>query len=312
MRVVFLGTPDFAVNTLKALINSNHEIVAVVTQPDKPVGRSGKPVFSPVKEVAVQAGLKVLQYNKIRLEGVEDLKALRADIMVTCAFGQILSQEIIDIAPNGIINVHASLLPKYRGAAPIQWSIINGDEQTGVTIMQTEAGIDTGDIISVEKVTISPTETAGELFDRLSYIGANLLVKTLDQIQAGTATFTPQDHSNASHVKMLKKEDGIINFENSSKTIFNFIRGMNPWPCAYTFLGGKTLKVYKGEVVNFDLSEKVLPGTIVNADSKNGLIVSTSDGFIRLCEVQAEGGKRMSDNAYLLGHKLTVGERFNG
>ncbi|MBQ3572891.1 MAG: methionyl-tRNA formyltransferase [Clostridia bacterium] len=312
MRVVFLGTPDFAVNTLKALISSKHEIVAVVTQPDKPVGRSGKPVFSPVKEVAVQAGLKVLQYNKIRLEGVADLKALNADIMVTCAFGQILSQEIIDIAPKGIINVHASLLPKYRGAAPIQWSIINGDEETGVTIMQTEAGIDTGDIIAVEKTPIMPTETAGELFDRLSYIGADLLVKTIDKIEEGTATYTPQDHNSASHVKMLKKEDGIIDFNKSSKTIYNFIRGMNPWPCAFTFLGRKALKVYKAEVVNLDFVETVLPGTIVKADSKSGLIVSTADGFIRLSDIQVEGGKRMPDSAYLLGHTLTIGEKLNG
>ena len=214
LKVVFLGTPDFSVNTLKAILNSRHEVLAVVTQPDRPVGRSGKPVFSPVKQVAVEKGIKVLQYNKIRLEGVEDLKALNPDIMVTCAFGQILSQEIIDIAPKGIINVHASILPKYRGAAPIQWSIINGDSETGVTIMQTEAGIDTGDIICVEKTPISDKETAGELFDRLADLGANLLVKALDMIEDGNATYTKQNHDLATHVKMLKKEDGIIDFSH--------------------------------------------------------------------------------------------------
>ena len=310
MKVVFLGTPDFSVNTLKAILASHHEVVAVVTQPDKPVGRSGKPVFSPVKQVAVENDIKVLQYNKIRLEGVEDLRALNADIMVTCAFGQILSQEIIDIAPKGIINVHASLLPKYRGAAPIQWSIINGDNETGVTIMQTEAGIDTGDIILVEKTPISVNETAGELFDRLSIIGANLLVKALDMIEAGIATYTKQNHDFATHVKMLKKEDGIIDFTKSSREIFNFIRGMNPWPCAFALLNSKTLKVYSAEVI--EINSGLPCGTVVSADAKSGLIVATSNGCIRLKEIQAEGGKRMLDNAYLLGHKIEIGTKLNG
>ena len=189
MKVIFLGTPDFSVPTLKAIIKSHHQLLAVVTQPDKPSGRGERLSYSPVKQVALENNLKVLQYDKIRLQGVDDLKRLAPDIMVTCAFGQILSQEIIDIAPHGIINVHASLLPKYRGAAPIQWSILNGDKETGVTIMQTEAGIDTGDIIAVEKTIISPEETAGELFDRLSFIGAELLVRTLDDIEQGTAIF---------------------------------------------------------------------------------------------------------------------------
>lgn len=311
MKVIFLGTPDFSVNTLKAIINSKHEILAVVTQPDKPVGRSSKLVFSPVKQVAVEHGLKVLQYNKIRVEGVKDLKALNPDIMVTCAFGQILSQEIIDIAPKGIINVHASLLPKYRGAAPIQWSIINGDEETGVTIMKTEAGIDTGAIISVIKTPISKTETAGELFDRLSVLGADLLVKTLDEIESGTATFTEQNHAIATHVKMLKKEDGIINFENSSEMIYNFIRGMNPWPCAFTFLDGKPIKVFSSEVMDDYPSNIKDVGMVVCANSKIGLIVATQTGCIRLTEIQAEGGKRMSDSAYLLGHNIEVGKKFN-
>ena len=181
MKLVFLGTPDFAVPSLERIIASKHEILAVVTQPDKPVGRNNVLTPPPVKVCALKHGLKVLQYNKIRVEGVEDLKNLAPDIMVTCAFGQILSQEIIDIAPRGIINVHASLLPKYRGAAPIQYSVINGDTETGVTIMQTEAGIDTGDILSVEKTPIDPDETAGELFERLSELGAKLIVETLDK-----------------------------------------------------------------------------------------------------------------------------------
>ena len=311
MKVVFLGTPDFAVNTLKSIIASRHEVLAVVTQPDKPVGRSSKLVFSPVKEVAVEHGIKVLQYNKIRYEGVEDLRKLNPDIMVTCAFGQILSQEIIDIAPKGIINVHASLLPKYRGAAPIQWAIINGDVKTGVTIMKTEAGIDTGDIIAIEETIIEKEETAGELFDRLSIIGARLLVDTLNKIEEGTATYTKQDHSIATHVKMLKKEDGIIDFKNSSEVIKNFVRGMNPWPCAQANFKGKAVKIFKVDIYS---NEKIdaIPGTVFISDCKIGLVVASLNGSIRLTEIQFEGGKKMSDKAYLLGHTINVGEVFNG
>lgn len=311
MKVVFLGTPDFAVNTLKSIIASRHEVLAVVTQPDKPVGRSSKLVFSPVKEVAVEHGIKVLQYNKIRYEGVEDLRKLNPDIMVTCAFGQILSQEIIDIAPKGIINVHASLLPKYRGAAPIQWAIINGDVKTGVTIMKTEAGIDTGDIIAIEETIIEKEETAGELFDRLSIIGARLLVDTLNKIEEGTATYIKQDHSIATHVKMLKKEDGIIDFKNSSEVIKNFVRGMNPWPCAQANFKGKAVKIFKVDIYSNEKTDAI-PGTVIISDCKIGLVVATLNGSIRLTEIQFEGGKRMSDKAYLLGHTINVGEVFNG
>ena len=309
MKVIFLGTPDFSVPTLKAIINSRHQLLAVVTQPDKPSGRGEKMTCSPVKQVALENNIKVLQYDKIRLQGVDDLKNLAPDIMVTCAFGQILSQEIIDIAPHGIINVHASLLPKYRGAAPIQWSILNGDKETGVTIMQTEAGIDTGDIISVEKTLIAPEETAGELFDRLSYIGAELLVKTLDAIEQGTATFTPQDHSSATHVKMLKKLDGMLDFGNKCETLVNFVRGMNPWPCAFTFLNGKMLKVYKAEKVgNIDIS-KFTDGQVMFADSKNGLIVKCKDGALRLCIIQLEGKKRMNDTDFVIGQRINYAEK---
>lgn len=309
MKVIFLGTPDFSVPTLKAIIKSHHQLLAVVTQPDKPSGRGERLSYSPVKQVALENNLKVLQYDKIRLQGVDDLKRLAPDIMVTCAFGQILSQEIIDIAPHGIINVHASLLPKYRGAAPIQWSILNGDKETGVTIMQTEAGIDTGDIISVEKTLIAPEETAGELFDRLSYIGAELLVKTLDDIEQGTATFTPQDHSSATHVKMLKKSDGMLDFENNCETLVNFVRGMNPWPCAYTFLHDKMLKVYKAEKVEDVDDSQYADGQIMFADSKNGLVVKCKDGALRLCVIQIEGKKRMNDTDFVIGQRINLAEK---
>lgn len=308
MKIIFLGTPDFSVPSLQALIDSHHEVLAVVTQPDKPVGRSGKLCFSPVKELALKHNIPVLQYKKIRLEGVQDLKDLAPDIMVTCAFGQILSKEIIDIAPHGIINVHASLLPLYRGAAPIQWSVINGDKQTGITIMQTEEGIDTGDIIKVEKTDIGNEETSEELFERLSVLGATTLIKALDDIESGKAVFVKQNDELATHVKMLKKEDGLLNFNQNSETLRNFIRGMNSWPSAYTFLNGKMFKVFKGSLYNGDFNAPC--GTVVLADNKNGLVVKTKDGALRLDVIQAEGGKKMTDTEYLIGHKIPVGTVF--
>ena len=310
MKVVYLGTPDFAVLPLKKLLTAGHEIVAVVTQPDKPKGRHGTPVFSPVKQIAVENSLNVLQYDKIRVEGVQDLKDLNADIFVTCAFGQILSQEIIDIPKYGILNIHASLLPKYRGAAPIQWAIINGDEYTGVTIMKTEAGIDTGDTLISKAVKIGDKETAGELFDRLSVVGAELIVDALDLIDSGKAVFVQQDDTASTHVKMLKKEDGNIDWSASSKSIDCLVRGMNPWPSAYTYYGGKIIKIWSIEICQTERSD--VCGQILTSDRKNGIIVSTGDGAVKIKELQLEGSKRMSADAFLLGRNFTVGEVFNG
>ena len=299
MNIIFLGTPDFAVPALKAIIASRHKVLAAVTQPDKPVGRKQEITPSPVKIAAENNGIKVLQYNKIRLEGVNDLKALNADIMVTCAYGQILSQEIIDICPKGIINIHASLLPKYRGAAPIQYAVLNGDKETGVTVMQTEAGIDTGDILAVSKTAIGENETAGELFDRLSEIGAELIVKTLDKIENGEIIPIKQDSSKASNVKMIKKENAEIDFTKTDKTVFDFVRGMNPWPVAYTFLNGKLLKIYKVE--KSDKNGEA--GTVINSDI-GGITVACGNGSVIIKELQLEGGKRMSAHEFLLGRKI--------
>ncbi len=303
MKIVFLGTPDFAVPSLKKIFNSKHEILAVVTQPDKPKGRSAVLTYSPVKETALSLGLKVLQYEKISLQGVEELKSLNADIMVTCAFGQILSKAIIDIAPKGIINVHGSLLPKYRGASPIQWSVLNGDKETGITIMQTEVGVDTGDILAVEKTPIGEDETAGELFDRLSEIGADLIVKTLDKIESGDITPIKQDNEKATVVKMLKKQDGAIDWSLSAQEIKNKVRGMNPWPCAFTTLNGKTLKIFSCEISC--LNGKI--GEVVKAD-KDGLTVACGQGSVNLKEIQLEGAKRMSYKDFLLGRRISVGD----
>lgn len=304
MKVVFLGTPDFAVKALEAINNSKHQILAVVTQPDRPFGR--KAVITPcaVKQKAIELGLKTLSYEKIRLEGVEDLKALNPDIMVTCAFGQILSSEILNIAKHGVINIHASLLPKYRGSAPIQYSVINGDKKTGVTIMQTDVGVDTGDILMQKEIDILPDETAGELFERLSLLGAEIIIKALDDIESGNITFTPQNETLATHVKMLSKKDGEIDFSKPAIEIKNLVRGLNPWPIAYTYFGDKTLKVYKAEVSPL----KGNVGEVLSLD--NGITIGAGENSITLLEVQLEGSKKMPAKDFLLGHKISVGYKF--
>ena len=307
MKVVFLGTPDFAVNTLKEIISSRHEILAVVTQPDKPVGRSSKLVFSPVKQVAVENSLPVLQFNKIRLEGVDALKDLQPDIMVTCAFGQILSQEILDIPTLGTINIHASLLPKLRGSSPIQWSIINGDKTTGVTIMMTELGIDTGDIVLKKELSIGDDETAGELFDRLSVLGADAIIEALELFNNGNATKTPQNHSEATFTKMLKKDSGKIDFNKSAQEVHNLVRGLNPWPIAFANINGEVIKIYKTKVLDgLDTA-----GKIIKCDEKNGLIIACKDGFIEVLELQRAGGKRLNSKDFLRGYKITEGTIIN-
>lgn len=304
MKLIFLGTPDFAVPVLRAINNSKHEILAVVTQPDRPVGR--KAIITPcaVKSEALNLGLKVLSYEKIRLEGVEDLRALNPDIMVTCAFGQILSQEILDIAKHGVINVHASLLPKYRGSAPIQYSVINGDSETGVTIMQTGLEVDSGDILLQSSLNIGEDETAGELFDRLSILGADLIVCALDKIERGEITPIKQDHSKATHVKMLRKEDGVIDFSKPAIEIKNLIRGLNPWPIAFTRYEDKTLKIFKAKVVD----GSGVAGEVLSSDKT--IIIATGDKALEIEELQLEGSKRMSAKEFLLGRKIPVGYRF--
>lgn len=307
MKLVFLGTPDFAVKALENIIKSKHEVLAVVTQPDKPVGR--KAIITPcaTKVCALNNGLKTLSYNKISKEGVEDLKSLNPDIMVTCAYGQILSSEILNIPKYGIINIHASLLPKYRGASPIQWAIINGDKTTGVTIMQTAEGVDTGDILDVIETEIYPNETAGELFDRLSLLGAELIVKVLDDIENGKITKTVQDESKATKVGMIKKEDGAIDFSKSATQIVNLIRGLNPWPVAFTTLDGKILKIFKAEVV--DKSGNY--GEVLSSSIDSGLVIATGDKAIKVLELQLEGNKRLPIRDFLIGKKIQVGYKFN-
>lgn len=305
MKVIFMGTPDFAVGTLEEIIKAGHEVALVVTQPDKPRGRSGALQFPPVKECAVAHGIEVFQPKKIREEeNVEYLRKYHADIIVVAAFGQLLPKSILDMPKYGCINVHASLLPKYRGAAPIQWSVINGDAVTGVTIMQMDVGMDTGDMIATREVVIDEEETGGGLFDKLAEVGAKLCVDTLIEIESGTATRTPQNHEEATHVSMISKELGNVDWNKSAVEIERLIRGLNPWPSAFTQLDDKTFKLWKAKVVDENTDKK--PGTIVRV-GKDCLAVQTGEGLLSLLEVQLEGKKRMEVDAFLRGYQVEEG-----
>ncbi|MBE5750464.1 MAG: methionyl-tRNA formyltransferase [Clostridiales bacterium] len=304
MKIVYLGTPDFAVKPLKKLVDSGYEIIAVVTNRDKPVGRKRVLTPPPVKAYAVENGIAVYQYDKIRVEGVEDLKKLNPDLMITCAFGQILSQEIIDIPRLGVINIHASILPKYRGASPIHYAILNGEKTTGITIMKTDVGIDTGDIILQKETEIGDTETCGELFDRLSDLGAECIISALPLIESGKATFIKQDNNKATFTKIIKKEDAKIDFNRSAIDEYNKIRAFNPAPIAYTTLNGEPFKIYSAEIV--DVSG--VPGTVIKADKE--LVIACGSGAISLKKVQKAGGNAMNISDFLRGNKFNVGEDF--
>ncbi|MBR6737660.1 MAG: methionyl-tRNA formyltransferase [Clostridia bacterium] len=301
MKVIYFGTPDFAVKPLERIIESNHQVVAVVTQPDKPVGRKAIVTPCQVKAFALEKGLNVLSYDKVSVQGVNDLKNLNADIMVTCAYGQILSQEVLNITKHGVINVHASLLPKYRGSSPIQWSIINGDKVTGVTVMQTALGVDTGDILLQKQLEIGKTETAGELFERLSVLGAELIVEALNQIERGEITPVKQNDALATHVSMLKKENGRLDFSKSSESLYNLIRGLNPWPVAFTTYEGKTLKVYSASID----SRTGNAGEVISSNGE--LVVACLVGSLVFNDIQLEGSKKMTAKEFLLGRKIPVG-----
>ncbi len=305
MRVIFLGTPEFSVKVIDAINNSNHTIVGVVTQPDKANARGKKVVFSKVKEYALNHNLPLYQFNKISIEGEEILRELNADIMVTSAYGQILRQNILDLTPKGIINVHASLLPKYRGSSPVQWSLINGEEEIGVTIMQTELGIDTGDIILAKSVKLNGDENCAEALELLSGIGAEIVVDALDMIENNTATYVKQDAELSSHCKMIAKSDALLDFSKSAKEVHNFIRGMNPSPCAFTNCANGVLKVHRSEVCETEFSGGI--GEVVVSDPKIGLIVCCGEGAINLKVVQGENAKAMDIRSYLLGKKIEKG-----
>lgn len=304
MRIIFMGTPDFAVGTLTALIEAGHEIVLAVTQPDKPRGRKQTLVAPPVREAAVSHGIPVFQPKRVREpEALEELRKYEPELIVVAAFGQLLPKELLDMPTYGCINVHASLLPKYRGAAPIQRAILNGDAVTGVTIMRMDVGLDTGDMIAKEEVVIAPEDTGGTLFDKLAKAGADLLVRTIPSIADGTAVYTPQDESEATKVGQISKKDGRIDFTRSARSIECQVRGLNPWPSAYTYLGNKTLKIWSAQVREGTGAEI---GTVVFLE-KDCFGVQTGDGVLVCLEVQLEGKKRMDAGAFLRGNALEAG-----
>ena len=301
-----MGTPDFAVPSLNALIENGYDVVGVFCQPDRPKGRGHKLAACPVKEVAIRHDIPVFQPERIkREEGVEMLKSCAPDLCVTAAFGQLLSQEILDIPPLGTINVHSSLLPKHRGSAPINWSIILGDQVTGVTTMFTDKGMDTGDILLMKETPIGEKENAGELSDRLAVMGADLLIETIRELEAGTLKRIPQDHDAATYEPKMDKELGRIDWSKDAKVIDWLVRGATPWPGAFTTMLDQTIKVFDIDVKSGTATGE--PGEIIFADVKNGLVVSCGDHDVELKQIQMPGAKRMNAKDYLRGHTMDTG-----
>lgn len=338
MKIIFMGTPDFAKESLEAVYNSKNEVLAVVTNPDKPKGRGMKMIASPVKEFALEKNLKIYQPTKVRnnTEFIEEIKALNPDLLCVVAYGKILPKELLDIPRYGAINVHGSLLPKYRGAAPIQWAVLNGDKITGITTMFMDIGMDTGDMILKEETEIGEDETTGELWERLSKIGAKLLVKTIEKIEA----IPDKENKNLEEIKklvgaekqgenftlapMLEKEMAKIDWSKTSREIKNLVRGLNPIVGAYSFLNGKKIKFWKIDIITLDSLESIFPeikeyisrmkklepGTIAFADNKKGIFIKTGDSFIKVLELQGENSKKMDYKNFLNGNKLQAGEIF--
>ncbi len=307
MKVIFMGTPDFSVGTLEALVEAGHEVVLAVTQPDKPKGRGKEMQFTPVKECAMKYNIPVCQPIRVREpECIEELRKYEADIMVVVAFGQILPKAILEMTKYGCVNVHASLLPKYRGAAPIQWSIIDGEEVTGVTTMQMNEGLDTGDMLLKVEIPIEEKETGGSLHDKLAEAGAKLCVETLEGLQAGAITPIPQGETTTSYAKMLDKQLGNIIWSKSAKAIERLIRGLSPWPSAYTNWNDKVMKIWDASYVCYDAHTE--PGTIVKVN-KESFFVQTGEGTLEVRELQIPGKKRMDAGAFLRGYQVTEGEK---
>lgn len=309
MRVVFMGTPDFSVPALQALISA-HEVAAVVTQPDKPKGRGKAMQYPPVKEAALSAGIPVYQPVRVREEAfVEKLREINPDVIVVAAFGQILPESILNLPRYGCINIHASLLPKYRGAAPIQRAVINGEKESGITIMYMEKGLDTGDMIDRVTVPLDEKETGASLHDKLSLAGGPLILKALSDIEAGKAERIRQDDSLSSYAPMLTREEGEIDWSQDAVRIERLIRGMNSWPSAYTFLDGKMLKIWEADLAESEdegEKEALCPGCVVRV-SKDAFYVQCGDGLLKIRSLQLQGKKRMDTAAFLLGRKLEAG-----
>lgn len=308
MKIIFMGTPDFAAASLEALIASKHEIMAVVTQPDKPKGRKGELTPSPVKAIAVEKGIKVYQPVRVReQEFVEILRGYNPDVIIVVAFGQIIPESILEIPKYGCVNIHGSLLPKYRGAAPIQWAVLDGEKETGVTTMLMDKGIDTGDILLKRVINLAEDETAGSLFDKLMVLGAETILETLEGLENGSITPEKQGESPTDYAKMLTKAMGLIDFTRTAAELDCFIRGMNPWPSAYTVLDGKTLKIWKAKPVDGNGGA----GSVLSV-GKDSFIACCGENALEILEVQLEGKKRMSAGDFLKGTHLEPGTEFGG
>ena len=300
MKIVFMGSPDFSATVLEKL-NSVYPVSLVVTGLDKPVGRGYQLKPSALKVKAQELSIPVVQYEKVSRDGIDDIENLKPDVVVTAAFGQILSERFLAIPRFGVLNVHASLLPKYRGSSPIQWSIINGDDESGITVMRTVKAVDAGDILLEKATPIG-----------LAILGGEAICEAISLVESGKAVFVPQDESKATHCSMIRKEDGNIDFSKTARQIDCFVRGMSPWPSAFTHVLGKTLKVFKVEKAdcNVENIHSFDFGQVVKSSAKEGLFVKVADGVVRLSEIQLEGGKRMSDNAFLLGRNVEIGTKF--
>ena len=322
MRIVFMGTPDFSVPALKALVEAGHQVIAVVTQPDKPKGRGKEVQMTPVKIQAMEYGIPVYQPAKVREASfVEVLKGLEADVYVVIAFGQILPKAVLELPTYGCINIHASLLPKYRGAAPIQWCVIDGERETGITTMMMDVGLDTGDMLEKAVIPIEEKETGGSLHDKLSMAGGDLILSTLKKLEEGTLVRTPQTDEGTCYAKMLTKSLGDIDWNQDAVSIERLIRGLNPWPSAYTMWNGKTIKIWAADVIAGREAAEFLsesgvpaetgtaPGTVVCSD-KRGLVVCTGGGLLSIRELQMEGKKRMDTPAFLRGYPIPAGDVF--
>lgn len=303
MRIVFMGTPEFAVPSLEILKENGYDVVGVFTQPDRPKGRGNKLTPSPVKVTAEKYGIPVFQPEKIRKTGVEDLRSLQPDLCVTAAFGQILSQEVLDIPPMGNINVHASLLPKHRGSAPIAWAIMQGDRKAGVTTMMMDKGIDTGDMLLTAETEIGETETCAELTQRLSRIGAELLLQTVKKLESGSLKRIPQDHENMTYDPMLDKQFGIPDWSADADKVRGQINGLNPWPCVSVEMEEGRLKLLRAALAEGTGK----PGEVLKADPKGGLVIACGNDAVSILELQAPGGKQMKAADYLRGHSIPVG-----
>ena len=302
-----MGTPEFAIPSLDMLVKEGYEVAAVVTQPDKPKGRGKKLAYPPIKEYALENGIEVLQPAKVKtVEFVETLKNIKPDLLITVAYGKILSKDILDVPPLGCINVHGSLLPKYRGAAPIHWAIINGESVTGITTMYTDIGMDTGDMLLKSEMEITDDITVGELHDNMAVLGAEVLIKTLKKLETGELARTPQNEKQATYAPIINKEIGEIDWNKTAKEIHNLVRGTNPWPGAYTFYKGKRVRIWKTVVSNIE-DNNSKSGTIVDV-SKEGILVAAQNGLIKISEVQFNSNRRMSVGDYICGNTIDVGE----